>query len=133
MVSIQYIFQIFKKKSFLVRQSPEVFYLETVGLIHGKKDLVENLNKQYWIPYQNYYIHAYLVDIMSSFLFQYLGYCTCLTLIVIKVSGWKKNYDPHFPVKWWPFERLNGLYKLYFAHECNEFESRRCLFLESMH
>ena len=39
--------------------------------------------------------------------------CTCLTLIVISVSEWKKkNYERHFPVKWWPFERLNGLYKL---------------------
>ena len=31
-----------------------------------------------------------------------------------------KNYERHFPVKWWPFERLNSLYKLYFVHKCNE-------------
>ena len=28
------------------------------------------------------------------------------------MSGRKKNHEHHFPVKWWPFERLNDLYKL---------------------
>ena len=31
----------------------------------------------------------------------FMSYINNINLIV---SGWKKNYERHFPVKWWPLE-----------------------------
>ena len=78
-------------------------------------DMYENLNIRFCLAFSQSWFSNHKMYFGFSLL-----HCTCLTLTEIKVSGWKKNYERHFPVKWWPFERLNGLYKLYFVHECNE-------------
>ena len=40
--------------------------------------------------------------------------CTCLTLIVISVSEWKKNYEVRSKWNRWPFWKAKWPFKLYF-------------------
>ena len=49
--------------------------------------------------------------------------CTCLTLIVISVSEWKKKTMKSDPSEiYGVFERLNGLSSCIFFHEWNEWK-----------